>query len=169
MTLKDLQSYRIKFPKVQHSTFRGLDIYGMSAPAGGTVTMHILKIMEKFKPSAWFTDLNLTYHRFVEAMRFGYAARRSLGDPEFVDVLDVHHFEHQMLNASNIDKVSELLTDKTSHPPTYYNPEKIWLPESHGTSHLSAADASGMAVSLTTTINLIFGALIMDPESGIIL
>ena len=40
---------------------------------------------------------------------------------------------------------------------------------SHGTSHVVTADASGMAFSLTTTINLFFGSRLMDPETGIIL
>ena len=39
----------------------------------------------------------------------------------------------------------------------------------HGTSQISAIDASGMAISLTTTINLFFGSHVMDPKSGIIL
>lgn len=40
---------------------------------------------------------------------------------------------------------------------------------SHGTSHIVTADASGMAFSLTSTINLFFGSRVMVPESGIIL
>lgn len=38
-----------------------------------------------------------------------------------------------------------------------------------GTSHLVAADESGMAISLTTTINLLFGSQLIVPETGIIL
>ena len=47
-----------------------------------------------------------------------------------------------------------------------------WLstdPQSHGTSHLVTADSSGMATSLTTTINLFFGSGIMVPETGVIM
>ena len=38
-----------------------------------------------------------------------------------------------------------------------------------GTSHAVAADATGMAVTLTSTINLIFGSRIMVPETGVIM
>ncbi|KAL9034468.1 MAG: hypothetical protein Q9214_007028 [Letrouitia sp. 1 TL-2023] len=41
--------------------------------------------------------------------------------------------------------------------------------KSHGTSHISAADASGLAISLTTTVNLFFGSHIMVPETGVIM
>lgn len=169
ITLHDLQSYQIKFPPVQHSTFRDLDVYGMSAPAGGTVLMYLLKLMEKFPPLSWYTSGNLTYHRFSEAMRFAYAARGHLGDPKYVDVLDVKEFEREMLNDTNIKHVQSRITDDASHHPKYYNPHNSSLPESHGTSHLSTADESGMAVSLTTTVNLIWGSQIMDKKSGIIL
>lgn len=41
--------------------------------------------------------------------------------------------------------------------------------QSHGTSHVVTADASGMATSLTTTVNLFFGSRIMVPETGMVM
>ena len=38
-----------------------------------------------------------------------------------------------------------------------------------GTSHIVAADASGMAISVTTTINTLFGSLVVVPETGVIM
>lgn len=38
-----------------------------------------------------------------------------------------------------------------------------------GTSHVVTADATGMAISLTTTINLLFGSTLMVPETGVIM
>lgn len=38
-----------------------------------------------------------------------------------------------------------------------------------GTSHISTADHSGMAVSLTTTINTFFGNKVIVPETGVIM
>ena len=40
---------------------------------------------------------------------------------------------------------------------------------SHGTSQIVTADASGMAISLTSTINLLFGSQLLVPETGIIM
>lgn len=40
---------------------------------------------------------------------------------------------------------------------------------SPGTSHIVAADSRGLTISLTTTINLLFGSKVMVPETGIIM
>lgn len=35
-------------------------------------------------------------------------------------------------------------------------------------SHISTIDKDGMAISMTTTVNLVFGSQLLDPETGII-
>jgi gamma-glutamyltranspeptidase/glutathione hydrolase/leukotriene-C4 hydrolase len=76
------------------------------------------------------------------------------------------------------------LCQDTTHTPEYYNPA-FDLPEDHGTvssalsghrprsnsaqSHSSIVDRNGMAVSITSTVNLVFGSRVMDPVSGILL
>ena len=39
----------------------------------------------------------------------------------------------------------------------------------HGTSHISTADSSGMAVSLTSTVGLLFGSHLMASDTGIVM
>jgi gamma-glutamyltranspeptidase/glutathione hydrolase/leukotriene-C4 hydrolase len=50
----------------------------------------------------------------------------------------------------------------------YYEP-KYENNDPHGTMHLSVIDKDNNAVSLTSTVNLMFGAKFMDPISGVIL
>jgi gamma-glutamyltranspeptidase len=50
----------------------------------------------------------------------------------------------------------------------YYEP-KYENNDPHGTMHLSVVDKDNGAVSLTSTVNLMFGAKFMDPVTGIIL
>lgn len=38
-----------------------------------------------------------------------------------------------------------------------------------GTSHIAAADHTGLAVTVTTTINLLYGSRVMIPETGVIM
>ena len=38
-----------------------------------------------------------------------------------------------------------------------------------GTAEIATADATGMAVSLTTTVNLSFGSQVIVPETGVIM
>lgn len=130
--------------------------------------MQMLKLMEKYDADD-VKDGNLTAHRLTEAMRFSYAARGYLGDPSFVEHRDVLEYEDHMLSPDTIADLHKRILDNTTLPPEDYYPGDVYQTESHGTSHLSSADKSGMAVSLTTTINLLFGAQIMEPKSGIIL
>ncbi|OAA54054.1 Gamma-glutamyltranspeptidase [Cordyceps fumosorosea ARSEF 2679] len=176
LTVADLASYTVTERPVRTIRYRGLDVYGMSAPAGGAVALQVLRVLERYPAAAaGFLDArnrSLTVHRLAEVSRFAFARRASLGDPEFVDERDVLAYERDLLADSTIDAIFAAIDDdRTKHPRQYFPSEEevVALPESHGTSHISAADASGMAVSLTTTININFGAQIMEPNSGIIL
>lgn len=166
LTLSDFKNYKVISRPVKNVTYRGLHLYTIGTPASGSITLNILKIMEQFDV-ADSKDTNLTSHRFVEAMRFGYGARAELGDPAFVEGLD--EYEAHLLDEVHAKQIRERISDKQTLPVREYNPKGVALPESHGTSHIVTADRSGMATSLTTTVNLLFGAQIMDPSSGIIL
>ncbi|KAF4125880.1 gamma-glutamyltranspeptidase / glutathione hydrolase [Geosmithia morbida] len=166
MTLDDLKSYKVISRPVANTSYRGVQLHGMTAPASGSVCFNILKIMEQF-PLEDRKDVNLTMHRYDEAMRFAYAARLEIGDPDFVP--HMADLEADMLSEVNAKKIRDRIRDNQTLPVEEYNPKKIFAPEGHGTSHISTADASGMATALTTTVNLLFGAQIMDPVSGIIL
>ena len=59
------------------------------------------------------------------------------------------------------------MQDET-HELGYYRP-RFAVEADHGTTHLSVIDKYGSAVSLTSTVNLIFGSRVMDAATGIIL
>ncbi|CAH0014540.1 unnamed protein product [Clonostachys rhizophaga] len=166
MTLDDLRDYQVISRDVAKVSYRGVDLHGISAPAGGAVCLSILKTMEQYDLEDW-QDVNLTTHRLVESMRFAYSARLQLGDPSFVD--HMNSFQSQMISDKNARDIRNRILDNQTLPVTEYDPLKIYTTDSHGTSHISTADHSGMATSLTTTVNLLFGAQIMDPKTGVII
>lgn len=167
MTLEDLRDYEVISRPVITTPYRGLELHGIGSPAGGAVSLNILKIMEQYDPAGWREDRGLTVHRFDEAMRFAYSARLNLGDPSFVD--GVTEVEDSLVSEDKARAVRERIMDNQTMPVEAYDSEGIYASESHGTSHIVSADAAGMAASLTTTVNLLFGAQIMDPLSGVIL
>ncbi|KAG6012108.1 hypothetical protein E4U43_007935 [Claviceps pusilla] len=166
LTPSDFASYKVVIRPVKNTTCHGIHLHTVGAPASGSIALNILKTMEQYEPPS-DTSIDLTTHRLAEAMRFGYGARAYLGDPGFVDGVDA--LEARLLDDAHARHTKARISDNHTLPVRAYVPEGYTLPSSHGTSHLVTADASGMATSLTTTVNLLFGAQIMEPGSGIIL
>jgi gamma-glutamyltranspeptidase/glutathione hydrolase len=167
ITLDDFEHYRAVSRPALNITYRGLTVFGAGSPAGGAVCLNILRTMERYSPGAWIRDGRLTIHRLAEAMRFAYGARADLGDPAFVE--DVNAHEDRMLSLATAKDTASRISDNHTLPVEQYLSKHRYAADSHGTSHVVTADESGMAASLTTTINLLFGAQIMDPKTGIIL
>ena len=164
MTLADLSGYNITSRPPLTNKYINHTLYTAGASASGSVLLSTLNVMEQYTdmPSQ---DLNL--HRFTEAMRFGYAARSHLGDPDFVP--DSTTRQQYMLLPSTAKTIKSMIDDKSTLPVDAYDPVPMSTTPGDGTSHLVTADASGLATSLTTTINLLFGAQVLDPISGVIL
>jgi gamma-glutamyltranspeptidase / glutathione hydrolase len=166
MTLDDLKSYRVEARDAISVDVRGHRLFSTGAPSSGAICLSILKTMEQYalKDSK---HVNLTTHRFAEAMRFAYAARTHIGDPDFVGNMAL--YENMILSNRKAKEIHDQILDNKTQPVDAYGSASTYSVEDHGTSHIVTTDDSGMAVSSTTTINLIFGAQIMTPDTGIIM
>jgi len=166
MTVDDLKQYSVKVKKAFSIDYRGrYKLFTTDAPSSGAVMLNILNTMQQYPPDA-VKDENLTSHRWVEAMKFAYGARQELGDPNFISI---HDYEAQMLSKERGKEIQSRILDNVTQPLEAYNPDLIYAAESQGTSHIVTADRSGMTVTSTTTVNLLFGSKVMTPDTGIIL
>ncbi|KAH7888834.1 gamma-glutamyltranspeptidase [Phlebopus sp. FC_14] len=165
LTHADLEGYSVNVGRALEGTYHGKKVYTSHAPTSGPALLHMLNLLERY-------DLvqdgrtGLSLHRIVEAHKFGFAARTKIGDLPYsfngsARVAELSTKEYADLIAAN-------LTDDRTHPAEYYNPE-FDVKTDHGTSHTSVVDRAGMAVALTTTVNLVFGSQVLDPETGVIL
>ncbi|KAI0198802.1 gamma-glutamyltranspeptidase [Astrocystis sublimbata] len=172
MTLEDLASYQVIARDALKIMYNGFNVYATGSPASGAVSLNTLKVMEGYS-SSYSSDVNLTMHRFDEALRFAYGARAELGDPAFVNATA---YETLMLDADQAAVVRSMILDNATQPVDHYglgdsgrgHNNMRYAAPGHGTSHVSTADGQGMAVSSTTTINLLFGNLQMVPSTGVI-
>ncbi|THV53359.1 hypothetical protein BGAL_0053g00270 [Botrytis galanthina] len=166
MTLADLKDYEIKIRNPINITYRGYTIHSTGTPSGGSIALSILKTIEgydMYKES----DLFLNTHRLDEAMRFSYAAHSELGDPSFFD--EMVRFEEGIISAETADSNRRKILDDKTQDVGRYNPERWDIMGNHGTSHMVATDASGLSITSTSTVNLLFGSAVMVPETGVIL
>ncbi|KIW30662.1 gamma-glutamyltransferase [Cladophialophora immunda] len=167
MTLEDLHNYTVAIRPTANITYRGYRLFSCSAPSSGEVALSVLKTLELYPDFFHAGTVNLSTHRLDEAIRFGYGERTSLGDPSFVHNLSA--FQDEMLSEASARYIRSKISDLRTLNVSAYDPAGIESLETPGTSHIVTADASGMAVSLTTTINLLFGSQVLVPETGVIM
>ncbi len=167
MTMEDLKNYTVAIRKPVEIEYRGYKLHSCGAPSSGPVALAVMKIVEGYKDFGWSSSLNLSTHRLDEAMRFGYGMRVNLGDPDFVKHLQ--EYEDEMVDETTAAEIRRRISDSKTFDVSYYDQSGIEVTDTPGTSHIVTADSSGLAISMTTSINLLFGSQVIVPETGIIM
>lgn len=161
MTAEDIGNYRPieRAPLVR--SFRGLQVVTAPPPsAGGIVLLETLAWVEA-TDSALLSHGSSAYdHLLAEAFRSAFDDRaRYIGDPGTGPS-----------NAEALLDPVRLARRRAAFDPARVRPVLVIdPPRDHGTTHLCVVDADGMVVSLTTTVNLTFGARIAVPDMDVIL
>jgi gamma-glutamyltranspeptidase/glutathione hydrolase len=159
MTLKDLASYK---PKATPAVCRPYRVYVVCvppAPSGGPAVLEGLGILQRTDIGAHRNDAQ-GWYLFSQASRLMYADRdRYYGDPDFVDVP-----MEGLLAADYLDSRAKLINPAAAGPPPSPGKPKgagvrgpDHTTEPGGTTHFVIVDRDGNAVSMTTTVESIFG------------
>lgn len=167
MTMADLKNYSVAIRNPANITYRDYKIYSGSAPSSGTVAMSVMKIIEGYPNIGQSDSLNLSTHLFDEAIRFAYGQRSELGDPLFVEGMD--EYQENMLSEATAKTVRSKISPFHTLNVSAYDPSGFESLETPGTSAVVTSDITGLSVSLTTTVNLLFGSRVMVPETGVIM
>ncbi|OAQ30748.1 gamma-glutamyltranspeptidase [Linnemannia elongata AG-77] len=165
LTMDDMKGYKPLVKEPVAGYYQGRKVYTSPAPTSGPALISILNILERYNMGKSKQDINVETQRFVEAMKFGFAQRTELGDPDFTDLTSV---VKSMVSKDTAASIRANISDTRTFPVEYYNPH--WGPiDNHGTTHMSTVDRDDMAVALTSTVNLLFGSKLLDPKTGVIL
>jgi gamma-glutamyltranspeptidase/glutathione hydrolase len=166
MTLADLAGYRAKERAPVCGDYRQWHLCSMGPPSsGGIAIVQILGMLQHFPESELQPNTLSEAHLFTQASRLAYADRaKYLADSDFVDVpirglLDKGYIAGR---AALIDPRKDMGRAEAGNPPqkhAEFSPQAS--PVLHGTSHMTIVDRRGMVVSMTTSVEFVFGAEVM--------
>ena len=160
MTLADLATYKPVERAPLCAKWRVYRVCAPPPPASGVGLLELLGLLERTDiakrgpadPQAWFV--------FAEASRLMYADRdRYVGDPAFAQVPVAG-----LLAPDYLAKRASLIGERAGLPPVAGVPAGATdaatdrTLEPTGTSHFIVGDADGNVVSMTTTVESIFGS-----------
>ena len=166
ISVSDLNDYRSVFRNPVSTMYRGYRIITVPPPSsGGIILTQLLRMVEPFNINEMgFHSVN-TIHLVVECEKRAFADRAEyLGDPDFMKISPEKLIRAKYLRNRMSSFNSEKASFSTDIKPG--NPDGI---ESEETTHYSVVDASGNAVSVTTTLNGGFGSSIIVNGAGFIL
>ncbi len=158
MTLQDLAAYRPEWDKPLCRAFRHYSVCAPPPPAGGVSLLELLGMLDKTDIAARGPNDPESWFLLAQTSRLAYADRdRYVADPHFVPVP-----VERLLDPAYLRLRAQLIGERAGPAPP---PGEIAVPrgrdattESQGTSHFVVLDADGNVVSMTTTIESVFGS-----------
>lgn len=161
LTKADLAKYAVRDTVPLQCQYHHYQILTAPPPGGGATLCEMLNILAGYPQSG---DLSQTLHRQFSAMLFAYADRNAeLGDPAFVqNPLD------RLLSKSYAATIRQKIpTDRALDPnQVYRTPATV---EGNHTTHYTIVDRQGNIVSVTYTLNRLFGAGVIAGQTGFFL
>uniref|UniRef100_A0A4W6F305 Gamma-glutamyltransferase 5a n=1 Tax=Lates calcarifer TaxID=8187 RepID=A0A4W6F305_LATCA len=172
LTLEDLASYNATVTDAWDFHLGEYQMYIPPPPAGGIILSLILNILKGYglkSESLTGQQKILAYHRYAEAFKFVSGLKKHIRDPNFMflNALYFSQMVRKFIEDSFADHIRSLISSDKARDPQHYNISSYL--ESMGTSHVSVLAEDGSAVSVTSTINHIFGSGVFSPRTGVIL
>lgn len=163
LTEADLKNYEVRWlpPLIMNLTNSGEKLFTFPLPGSGAILIFILNVLRGFS----LKHDTQSYHRIIETFKFAYSKKAELGDPNFSKQME--EIADNLIKIEYADNVRNKIDDTKTHRVEYYGNAST-LPDDHGTSHMSILAPNGDAISVTSTINNVFGSLIIS-RTGIIL
>ena len=160
LTTDDLAAVRATWREPLRGTYRGTEVIGPPPPsAGGVHLLQMLRVIEGFDVAAM--PAPAAQHLVAECLKLAFADRAmATADPDFLAV--------PVARLTSADYAAERRALLDPARARDWSAGVAPLRESAHTTHVTAADAEGGIACCTHTINSLFGARILLPETGLI-
>jgi gamma-glutamyltranspeptidase/glutathione hydrolase len=177
---EDLAAYRAVIRPALTVPYRTSTVATVPGPFGGVTMAQMLQILDGFDLASLGHNSAAALHLIAEASRLAFADRFTyLADPEVVPTpfTGILSPEYTAERRAAIDPKRANLTLAPGDPwryepdgrPAALAPASGPGPASSNTTHLCAADSSGLAISCTTTLMSSFGSAVTIPGIGVLL
>ncbi|WP_245605132.1 gamma-glutamyltransferase [Sphingomonas astaxanthinifaciens] len=160
MSLADLARYRPLKREALCKAWQGYEACVPPPPSSGVGTLELLGLLDRTDIASRGPNDPQGWYLFAEASRLMYADRdRYVGDPAFADVP-----VEGLLAPDYLARRAALIAPTAGPPPAAGTPAGIVTAgrdrtnEPAGTSHFIVGDSNGNVVSMTTTVESIFGS-----------
>ncbi len=158
MTLVDLTAYRPEEGPALCRPYRGATFCLPPPPSGGVGVLELLGILEHSKFADEAPESAAAWFDFLQASRIMYADRdHYVADRDFVAVP-----VNGLLDPSYDSRRAELLASAATPPPGEPAGAPVHGPDASaepgGTTHFVIVDGAGDVVSMTTTVESLFGS-----------
>lgn len=132
--------------------FRGLDVYAMPPPGSGRTLLFILSMIHALPPKRLYKNEKTRIHLFVEMFRQAFLDRSDRPfDPNFYPQVAG---ENLTSGRYAMKRIKEITRRMAPFIPVMETSDEL----SGETTHLSVMDRYGMAVSLTQSIERVYGS-----------
>ena len=157
ITKQDLVAYQPEWVKPIAKDYRGYTMHEIPPNGQGIAALIALGILAKFDLSKMDVDAAATQHLQIEAMKLAFAdVYRFVAEPSAMEVT-----VEQMLDDDYLTARAKLIDPNKAQDFKAGNPVK------GGTIYLTAADESGMMVSMIQSNFMGFGSGCVEPTFGI--
>jgi gamma-glutamyltranspeptidase / glutathione hydrolase len=162
----DLAGYQATTVAPLCSTYRGREVVTTPTASGGPTVLETLNMMEGAELAALGHNSPAALHEIAESCRQSFADRFAyLADPNFVpvpvDELISKNYAGEQRDKFDSSRAREMVTPG--------EPSANWGAPRMTTTHVSAIDSQGNAVSLTSTLLGGWGCGVTVPSTGILL
>ncbi len=157
LRVSDLAAHRCDWVGTLQQDYRGYTLHEIPPNGQGIVALIALGILEHFDMASHPVDSADSFHLQIEAVKLGFADALAY-------VADIDHMPfppQQLLSPEYLKARANLIDRKKAQPFAAGKPPQ------GGTVYLTAADASGMMVSMIQSNYMGFGSGVVVPGTGI--